>query len=73
MATNVELTPFILQMTVLGLCIWLESVLPFFMDRTRRVRHTRRNLAIGLVNGVVLTLWFVCLTHAAAHWAHLHP
>lgn len=67
-----ESTLFIFHMTVLGLCIWLESVLPFFMDRTRRVRHIRRNLAIGLVNGVVLTLWFVCLTRTAAVWGDIH-
>lgn len=58
---------------VLGLCLWLESLAPLYMEeRPDRLRHGARNLAIGLINGAVLTVGFAGLTAAAAQWGDLH-
>lgn len=65
-------TVWTIHMAALGLCLWLESVAPFFMDRPRRMRHVARNLGIGFVNGVVLTFGFTGLLHASARWGELH-
>ncbi|MCM8794257.1 MAG: sterol desaturase family protein [Candidatus Omnitrophica bacterium] len=63
---------FITQLTALGLCLWLESVAPFFMDRPQRVRHVARNITIGLINGAVLALGLSGLVFQAAEWATAH-
>jgi len=63
----------IIQMAALGLCLWLESLVPFYMDRSQRVQHGVRNLLIGLANGTVLLLVFSGLIASAAHWGSLHP
>lgn len=60
------------QLTVLAGCLWLESVTPMFMDRPKRARHVARNLAIGLLNGVVLTVGFTGLIAASIRWGDLH-
>lgn len=62
----------VVQLFVLGVCLWLESVAPLFMDRPKRVRHGAGNLMIGLINGVVLTIGFTGLIVAAADWGAIH-
>ncbi len=61
-------------MATLLLCLWAESFFPLFMDRKGKLRllHVTRNLTIGLVNGVVLTLGFSGLTPLAIQWGELH-
>ncbi|PIQ81559.1 MAG: hypothetical protein COV76_08295 [Candidatus Omnitrophica bacterium CG11_big_fil_rev_8_21_14_0_20_64_10] len=67
-------TVLIVQVTVLGFCLWLESVVPVFLRQPGpRMRHGSRNIAIGLVNGAVLTAGFSGLVFAAVHWGGAHP
>ncbi len=59
---------------VAGLAVLLswESLRPFFSfsrQRTRRGVHIVRNLALGAVNSLAVTLLFVALWVAAAEWA----
>ena len=64
----------IVQGIALGLCLWLESVVPLFLrEPGQRVRHGVRNSAIGLVNGAVLTLGFSGLIFAGIRWGGTHP
>ncbi len=48
----------------LTLVFWLESVFPLFQDseHRHRLRHAGRNLALALINGLVLALIFSSLT-----------
>ena len=66
--------PLIVQTIVLGVCLWIESLAPLFMDRPlpQRLRHGVRNLSIGLINGAVLTFIFWKLVVSSAHWGELH-
>jgi len=68
----IAVAPLIVQLAALGFCLWLESLAPLFMDRPKRVIHGTRNLTIGLVNGVILTLGFSGLVATAAHWGQIH-
>ncbi len=63
---------FIVNLVALGLCLWGESVFPFFMDRKERVSHGARNIAIGLTNAVILTLAFSGLIVSSVQWGDLH-
>lgn len=64
----------VVQVAALGLCLWLESVVPLFLrEPGQRLQHGTRNIAIGLINGVVLTAGFSTLVFAAAHWGMRHP
>jgi len=58
-------------LTVLALAaLWTwESVSPFFADRTLRSRHALRNIAIALLNTVVLAVLFGAATVGVAAWA----
>ena len=62
----------IVQVVALGACLWMESLVPLFMDRQGRMLHAVRNIAIGLVNGLVLTLGFSGLVISAAQWGNIH-
>jgi sterol desaturase/sphingolipid hydroxylase (fatty acid hydroxylase superfamily) len=54
---------------VLLLILWSwESWLPFFGQRRGRLVHAGRNLAIAVVNTVILCVAFGALTVAAAEW-----
>ncbi len=67
-------TVLIVQAVALGMCLWLESVVPVFLrEPGQRVRHGTRNVAIGLVNGAVLTIGFSGLIFAATRWGGTHP
>lgn len=66
-----SMTGLLVQLVALGLCLWLESVVPLFMDRPQRVAHGIRNIGIGLLNGLVLTVGFTGLVAAAARWGEL--
>lgn len=64
----------VVKVIALGFCLWLESVVPLFLrEPGQRIRHGSRNVAIGLVNAVVLTAGFSGLTVAAVHWGGTHP
>ncbi len=65
------MTGLLVQLAALGLCLWLESAVPLFMDRPQRVTHGIRNIGIGLLNGFVLTLGFSGLVAASARWGEL--
>ncbi len=60
------------QVAALAVCFWVESLAPLFMDRRDRLAHAARNITIGLVNGIVLSLGFSSLTFSAAQWGNLH-
>lgn len=62
------------QVIALGLCLWLESMVPLFLrEPGQRARHGIRNVAIGIVNGVVLAGGFSALLLAAVRWGAVHP
>lgn len=58
-------------LTVLALAVlWAwESIFPFFAGRRRRPRHAFRNIAIALLNTVVLAVLFGAATVGVATWA----
>ena len=66
--------PVVVQVIALGLCLWMESFFPLFMDRTGKMRliHVVRNITVGLVNGVVLTFGFMWLVSSSIRWGELH-
>lgn len=65
---------FVVQVSVLVACLWAESVIPLFTrEGPERFRHGARNLTIGVVNGLVLTLGFSGLVVAASRWGLAHP
>ncbi|MBI3615469.1 MAG: sterol desaturase family protein [Candidatus Omnitrophica bacterium] len=67
-------TVLMIQVAALGLCLWLESVVPLFLrEPGQRAQHGIRNVVIGLVNGVVLTGGFSALVLAAVRWGAVHP
>lgn len=67
-------TMLMVQVAALGLCLWLESVVPLFLrEPGPRLQHGVRNVVIGLVNGVVLTGGFSALLLAAIRWGTVHP
>lgn len=62
-------TVLIVQAVALGVCLWLESIVPVFLrEPGQRVQHGIRNVAIGLINGAVLTIGFSGLIFAATRW-----
>jgi len=62
------------QAAALGLCLWMESVVPLFLrEPGQRLQHGIRNVVIGLVNGIVLTAGFSVLLLAAIRWGTVHP
>lgn len=67
-------TALLVQGIALAFCLWAESFFPLFMDRTGRLRlvHVARNVTLGLINGLVLTLWFSALIASSAQWGTLH-
>lgn len=67
-------TSLIVQLIALALCLWAESFFPLFMDRKGRLRlvHVARNVTLGLINGVVITLWFSALVASSAQWSSIH-
>jgi len=66
-------TVLIVQVVALGACLWGESLVPLFLrERGERVPHDARNVSIGLVNGLVLTLGFSGLVAAASRWGGVH-
>ncbi len=64
--------PLIAQLTALAIMLWVESLAPLYMDRKNRVGHGARNIAIGLVNGIVLTFGFTGLILSSAQWGEFH-
>jgi len=63
---------FLVQLVALGACLWGESLAPLFMDRKERLLHVARNITIGLMNGVVLTIGFSGLLLSSIQWGQLH-
>ena len=67
-------TVLIVQVAALGVCLWLESIVPLFLrEPVQRLRHGFRNVVIGLVNGIVLTVGFSALVLASTRWGAVHP
>ncbi|HSA59219.1 MAG TPA: sterol desaturase family protein [bacterium] len=52
----------LVQVGALALILCLEAVFPLFQGRKERFRHIGRNLAVGLLNGILLALLFSTLT-----------
>ena len=46
----------------LGLVFWLEGIFPLFQGRKERIRHALRNVGIGVLNGLVISLGFASVT-----------
>ncbi|MBI3333070.1 MAG: sterol desaturase family protein, partial [Candidatus Omnitrophica bacterium] len=69
-----DLTSLTVQIAALGGCLWAESFFPLFMDRRGKIRwvHVARNVAVGLMNGLVLTVGFSGLIRFSAQWGELH-
>ena len=65
---------FATQAIVLGLCLWLESIAPFFMDRApkERLAHGTRNLTISGINALILTAVFSGMVASSSDWGALH-
>ena len=62
------------QVAALGLCLWLESVVPLFLrEPGQRLQHGSLNMVIGLVNGVVITAGFSVLILGSVRWGTIHP
>jgi sterol desaturase/sphingolipid hydroxylase (fatty acid hydroxylase superfamily) len=57
---------------VLALLWLLETWLPLFVDRPRRLLHAGRNLMIGALNLAMMALVFAAAVSAAAAWAEHH-
>ncbi len=67
-------TMLMVQVAALGICLWLESVVPLFLRKPgQRLQHGIWNVVIGLVNGAVLTTGFYALLLAAIQWGTVHP
>jgi sterol desaturase/sphingolipid hydroxylase (fatty acid hydroxylase superfamily) len=47
---------------------YLETFYPFFHNRERRVRHNARNLALGLLNGVILACATLLISIRVCSW-----
>ncbi len=62
--------PFLALFVLLLFLVW-ESVAPFF-PRQKRLRHTSRNLAIALLNAILLAFVFAGLTVLTADYAQEH-
>lgn len=60
--------------TVVLILFWaIESVLPAFFGRTRRISHAAANLALGLLNAVVAAALFGAAMLAVTEWARQQP
>lgn len=55
--------------TILALLWTVESIAPQFIDRRRRLSHSAHNLALGLLNAMVLSVVFAAALVAAAEWS----
>lgn len=66
---NNEFTRSIVQVVSLTLIISLEGLFPLFQLQGGRFRHALRNLGLGMVNAVIVFLFFSSLTVGAIHWA----
>jgi len=53
---------------VLALLWTLETVIPFLPNRRERIKHSARNLAIGLFNSVILALLFAPVLFGLTAW-----
>ncbi|GAB4191470.1 MAG: hypothetical protein Kow00105_05550 [Phycisphaeraceae bacterium] len=59
--------------TTLLIALWVaESVAPMYLDRRGRVRHGFRNLALGLLNTLVVAMPFASLMLFVTGWAERH-
>jgi sterol desaturase/sphingolipid hydroxylase (fatty acid hydroxylase superfamily) len=56
----------LIQIGALALILWLEGIFPLFQGRKERFRHIGRNLALGLLNGLLLAVLFTALTASVA-------
>ena len=56
----------------LGLVFWLEGIFPLFTGRKHRFPHAIRNVGIGILNGLVISLGFAAVTLKAIEIASHH-
>jgi sterol desaturase/sphingolipid hydroxylase (fatty acid hydroxylase superfamily) len=71
MAENANILGYIQLATGVALFIALvslETLYPFFQDRRQRVRHNACNLALGLLNGVILACATVLISIRVCTW-----
>ena len=54
--------------TVLAVLWSLEAVIPFLPDRRQRIKHSARNIAIGLFNSVILAVLFAPVLFLLTNW-----
>jgi sterol desaturase/sphingolipid hydroxylase (fatty acid hydroxylase superfamily) len=64
-----EQLPTLIAAGVLVLLVGLESLAPAVADRRHRLRHATRNLTLGLLNALAVTLPFTPLIAQADLWA----
>lgn len=62
----------IVQISVLALLFWLEALIPFFKPRPHRYQHAIRNLGMGLINGLLIALFFSGVTLVVINASHQH-
>ena len=58
----------VVEIVSLALIFSLESFFPLFTERTGRIRHATRNLGLGILNVVVVSLFFSSLLALDAAW-----
>lgn len=58
-----------LSVGALTLLFWLEWAFPFFLDRKDHLKHSAKNVFLGLLNLALVSLLFSALTVSAAIWA----
>lgn len=56
----------------LGMIFWLEGVFPLFQGRKERIRHALRNVGIGALNGLVISLGFAAVILQSIQIAENH-
>lgn len=62
-----------LAATVLLVALWAaESVAPMYLERRGRVQHGFRNLALGLLNTLVVAVPFASVMLLVTQWADDH-
>jgi sterol desaturase/sphingolipid hydroxylase (fatty acid hydroxylase superfamily) len=59
----------IVEIVALSLIFWLEGVFPLFQERRQRLRHAFPNVTLGVVNGLMVALFFSSVMVQGMHWS----
>ena len=62
----------IIEIGALAIVFWLEGLFPLFQGRRERFHHASRNLGIGVLNGLVISLGFAAVTLKSIQIAENH-